>query len=209
MRAVTKLRYALHPYLFAAAAEAVRDAVPIMRPMVYDFPQRPEAQAADLQYLLGPDLLVAPLYRPGGRRLVWFPPGEWRHYLGGPAVQGPGFEEVDLPLGNAPLWLRAGSAILLTEPGRRIDAGRYGRLALALVLGRSGALTPALIDLPSFGGLTITVEPAEDGTVSVSAPAGLPPIEVVVIGDSSDVPDVYLNGRPVVSTRRASLMVGA
>ena len=70
MRAVTKLRYALHPYLYAAAAGSVRSAAPIMRPMVYDFPERPEAQVADLQYLLGNDLLVAPLL-PARRAAAW------------------------------------------------------------------------------------------------------------------------------------------
>jgi hypothetical protein len=32
-------------------------------------------------------------------------------------VEGPGFEEVDLPLEHPPLWVRAGSAIVLTDPG--------------------------------------------------------------------------------------------
>ena len=209
VRAVSKLRYALHPYLYAAAAESVRSAAPIMRPMVYDFPEHPEAQVADLQYLLGPDLLVAPLYRPGGRRLVWFPPGEWLHYQGGPTVPGPGFQEVALPLEHAPLWVRGGSAILLADPGRRIDDGRYARLTLALVLAQSGTLRPTVIDLPSLGGLTITVEPATSGAVSVSAPSGLPPLEVVIVGKSTDVPVVYLNGSPVVGTRRAGLAVSA
>jgi alpha-D-xyloside xylohydrolase len=177
--------------------------------MVYDFPEHPEAQVADLQYLLGPDLLVAPLYRPGGRRLVWFPPGEWLHYQGGPTVPGPGFQEVALPLEHAPLWVRGGSAILLADPGRRIDDGRYARLTLALVLAQSGTLRPTVIDLPSLGGLTITVEPATSGAVSVSAPSGLPPLEVVIVGKSTDVPVVYLNGSPVVGTRRAGLAVSA
>jgi alpha-D-xyloside xylohydrolase len=209
VRAVTKLRYALHPYLYAAAAGCVRDAAPIMRPMVYDFPERPEAQVADLQYLLGSDLLVAPLYRPGGRRLVWFPPGEWLHYLGGPTVHGPGFQEVALPLEDAPLWARAGSTVLLAAPGRRIGDGRYQRLTLALVLGQSGALSPARIDVPSLGPLAVTVETTVSGAVSISAPDGLPPLEVVTVGESTDMPIVYLNGRPVVVVRRSGLVSDA
>jgi hypothetical protein len=137
--------------------------------------------------------------------LVWFPPGEWLHYLGGPTVPGRGFQEVALPLEHAPLWVRAGSAILLSDPGRRIDTGRYARLTLALVLAGSDALRPALIAVPSFEGLTITVEPTTSGAVSVSAPEGLPPLEVVIVGQSTEVPIVYLNGTPVVSTRRANL----
>ena len=184
----------------------MRDAVPIMRPMVYDFPERPEAQVADLQYLLGGDLLVAPFYRPGGCRLVWFPPGEWLHYLNGPTVNGPGFQEVTLPLEQAPLWVRAGSTILLAGPGRRIGEGRYVRLTLALVVGRSGVVSPARVSLPSFGDAAIVVEPVTRGAASISAPAGLPPLEVVMVGTSADVPAVYLNGSPVVVTRRAGLV---
>jgi alpha-D-xyloside xylohydrolase len=138
VRAVTRLRYVLHPYLYAAAAESVRRAAPIMRPMVYDFPQDPCAQAADLQYLLGHDMLVAPLYRPGGRRLVWFPPGEWVHYADGSRVRGPGYEEVALPLEHAPLWVRAGSTILLAGPRRRIGEGRYDHLALVAAVDQVG-----------------------------------------------------------------------
>ncbi len=206
VRAITKLRYALHPYLYAAAAESVRDAVPIIRPMVFDFPDRPEAQAADLQYLLGPDLLVAPLYRPGGRRLVWFPPGQWLPYLDGPAVPGPGFHEVSLPLEQAPLWVRAGSAILLTSPGRRTGDGRYQHLTLALVDGPAGVANSARTELPSLGAMAITVETAARGTVSVTAPHGLPPLEVVTVGAGMAAPDVFVNGSPVAVARRRHLV---
>jgi alpha-D-xyloside xylohydrolase len=209
VRAVTKLRYALHPYLYAAAAEAVRDAVPIMRPMVYDFPERPEAQAADLQYLLGPDLLVAPLYGPGGRRLVWFPPGEWLPYLGGPTVHGPGFHEVALPLEQAPLWVRAGSAILLAYPSRRIGDARYQRLTLVLVPGQEGTIRPARTEVPSLGAVAIAVEPSASGAVWVTAPDGVPPLDVVTAGASTGMPVVYLNRSPVAVARRAGLFVGA
>ena len=78
-----RLRMSLLPHLHAAAVESVRTGEPLARPMALDHPDRPDAHAADLQYLLGPDLLVAPLYAPGGRRQVWFPPGEWLPYAGG------------------------------------------------------------------------------------------------------------------------------
>ncbi|MGP8205852.1 MAG: TIM-barrel domain-containing protein [Acidimicrobiales bacterium] len=207
VRAVTKLRYGLHPYLYAAAAESVRDAVPIMRPMVLDFPEQPEAQAADLQYLLGPDLLVAPLYRPGGRRLVWFPPGEWLHYGGGPAVHGPGFHEVAVPLEQAPLWVRSASTILLAPPRRRLGDGHYDRLVLALV--GDGDVAAARVEVPSYGGLAITVEGGAGGPVSVTAPDGLPPIEVVTVGAATTATPVLLNGTPVAAGRLPGLPVWA
>lgn len=108
-----RLRESLLPYVRSAAADAVRTGEPLARPMALDHPGRPDAHAADLQYLLGPGLLVAPLYAPGGRRQVWFPPGEWLPYTGGTgAVRGPAWHPVGLPLATAPLWLRAGAHVL-------------------------------------------------------------------------------------------------
>jgi alpha-D-xyloside xylohydrolase len=111
-----RLRMTLLPALYSAAAEAVRTGEPLARPMVLDHPDRPDARAADLQYLLGPDLLVAPLYAPGGRRPVWFPPGEWLPYAGGEPVGGPAWHDIELPLATAPLWIRAGALVLTTRP---------------------------------------------------------------------------------------------
>lgn len=114
-----RLRMTLLPLLYSAAAEAVRTGEPLARPMALDHPDRPDAHAADLQYLLGPDLLVAPLYAEGGRRPVWFPPGAWLPYQGGAAVSGPAWHHVELPLATAPLWVRAGALVPVTAPADR------------------------------------------------------------------------------------------
>ncbi|MFJ7625196.1 TIM-barrel domain-containing protein [Streptomyces sp. NPDC097595] len=103
--AAARLRERLLPYLREQAAHSVRTGEPLMRPMFLDHPRRPDAHAADLQYLLGPDLLVAPVYAPGGRRPVWFPPGRWTHYATGATVSGPCWQDVDLARRHAPLWV--------------------------------------------------------------------------------------------------------
>ncbi len=108
-----RLRMTLLPHLYTVATECVRSGEPLARPMALDYPQRPDAHAADLQYLLGPDLLVAPLYTPNNRRQVWFPPGAWLPYAGGPTVTGPAWHEVELPLATCPLWLRVGGTAAL------------------------------------------------------------------------------------------------
>lgn len=65
------------------------------------------ARDADLQYLLGPHLLVAPLLEPGGHRTVWVPPGSWRPLWGAVQVEGPGWQEVSCRLDTFPAWRRA------------------------------------------------------------------------------------------------------
>ncbi len=108
---VAMLRMSLIPHLRALAAESIAETVPMMRPVAFDYPELPEATAADLQYLLGPDLLVAPFFRPGGKRRLWFPPGTWTHYMGSSTYQGPAWMEISLSLEEAPLFVRKGALI--------------------------------------------------------------------------------------------------
>ena len=72
------LRYRLIPYLEACLAAAERTGLPPLRAMPLAFPDQPEAWGFDTQYMLGPDLLVAPILAPGGTVRVYLPPGR-RH----------------------------------------------------------------------------------------------------------------------------------
>jgi alpha-D-xyloside xylohydrolase len=105
-----RLRKRLEPYLVAAAREASTAGTPLMRPMPLAYPEAREARDA-LQYLLGPDVLVAPILEPGGRRRVWAPPGPWEPLLGAPPLAGPGFVEVECSLDAFPVWIRSGTVL--------------------------------------------------------------------------------------------------
>ncbi|GAA4693265.1 hypothetical protein GCM10023215_33110 [Pseudonocardia yuanmonensis] len=105
--AACALRGELRPRLVAATREAAESGTPVIRPMVLAYPGDRAARDADLQYLLGPDVLVAPLLEPGGRRLLWVPPGDWRPLCGAAPVSGPGWREVSCDLGAFPAWARA------------------------------------------------------------------------------------------------------
>ena len=70
-----RLRYRLMPYLYSAAVESARTGVPLMRALLVDSPDDPAAWQADLEYRLGPDLLVAPMTDPTGTRTVYLPRG--------------------------------------------------------------------------------------------------------------------------------------
>lgn len=106
------LRKALAAYLGRAAAEANTFGIPMMRPMPLACPDQRAARDAGLQYLLGPDLLVAPVLARGGRVQLWVPPGEWIGVAGAPALSGPGWVSVQLALATPPAWSRAGVSVL-------------------------------------------------------------------------------------------------
>jgi alpha-D-xyloside xylohydrolase len=104
--AACRLRRELQPDLLAAARTATQLGVPVMRPMVLACPGDRSARDADLQYLLGDDILVAPVLQPGGRLTVWIPPGGWYGLRGAPDLEGPGWVDLRLDLAAVPAWTR-------------------------------------------------------------------------------------------------------
>lgn len=119
VRSYAGLRYALLPYLLACAGESVEQGLPILRPLALEFPTEPGIETIDDQYMLGPDLLVAPVMEPGATtRQVYFPAGQWwpiypngGQERGAAPVSGPGYREVAAPLERLPLYAREGAAI--------------------------------------------------------------------------------------------------
>ncbi len=107
-RRYSKIRVALAPYLARAAAQSGRTGMPLARPMVFYDRTDPELRDLWDQYLLGPDLLVAPVWEAGGRkRTVYLPRGEWRSWWN-PDEQfvGPKRVTIDVPLDRIPVFVR-------------------------------------------------------------------------------------------------------
>lgn len=112
-RRFARLRVQLFPYIYEALHEAARSGMPVIRPMVLAFPSDREAHGQIYQFLFGPDLLVAPIYRPGSHRSVYIPDGRWIDYWSGAAFEGPRTVEVEGPLERIPLFVRAGAILPL------------------------------------------------------------------------------------------------
>ncbi|MES2325455.1 MAG: TIM-barrel domain-containing protein [Pseudomonadota bacterium] len=76
-----KLRYELMPYIYSAAHETQATGMPMVRAMLLDYPAQEAAWKHDLQYMWGPDLLVAPFTSGADAQSFWLPPGKWWNYL--------------------------------------------------------------------------------------------------------------------------------
>ncbi|MDT0266465.1 glycoside hydrolase family 31 protein [Streptomyces sp. DSM 44915] len=105
--AACRLRHRLRRYVAGAAERSAAEGLPLMRPMPLAYPGDRSARDAWSQYLLGPDVLVAPLLEPGGRRTLWVPAGEWHGLLGCPPLTGPGWHEVACEPDQYPAFVRA------------------------------------------------------------------------------------------------------
>ena len=100
-------REALRPYLWQEAAHCVRARRPMMAHLCLDFPDDPRAFATADEYLLGRELLVAPLVHPGeDTRTVYLPAGEWEDFFTGERLQGPRELRVTCSVAQIPVYRR-------------------------------------------------------------------------------------------------------
>ena len=121
VRDALKLRYRLMPYLLTAALDAGDTGHPVMRPLLVDAFDDPATWSADLAYLLGPDLLVAPVVNPvDATHPVYLPGGDWIDFWTGETHTGGRYITVGTPLERIPLFARAGSVIPVAVPGATV-----------------------------------------------------------------------------------------
>jgi alpha-glucosidase len=111
-RKMIKLRQRLIPYLYALFEECHRTGSPILRPLLFEYPEDETTYAADDEFLLGGALLVAPISRPGiEHRYVYLPQGTWFHYWTGERFDGPAHILAHAPLGEPALYVKADAPI--------------------------------------------------------------------------------------------------
>lgn len=118
-QAMATLHQQLEPYdamLMTAAATA--GTAPV-RALPLAFPADAAGFAhADDEYMLGPDLLVAPVVQAGvSSRSVHLPPGHWVHWWSDALLSGGADVTVQAPLGQPPLFARAGGLVPMLPPG--------------------------------------------------------------------------------------------
>jgi len=104
-----RTRAQMHPYLLELADNVTREGVPTMRPLWWEFPQDWRTYNVEDQYMLGPDLLVAPVTQQGAiSRAVYFPQGAiWQHFFNASIVMAGGHTAlVAAPLEEIPVYRR-------------------------------------------------------------------------------------------------------
>lgn len=102
-QAYFKLREALQPYLLATAKQ---DGVPMWRPLAMDFCDDERAREIDDEFMLGDDLLVAPVLNEFDERRIYLPKGEWRDAWTGEPHIGPKSWLMTVDLDVTPVFVR-------------------------------------------------------------------------------------------------------
>jgi hypothetical protein len=112
-RTWAQVHLALFPLLRTLVQQAMTSGLPVCRALLLHHPEDATAWSVEDQFLLGPDLLVAPVVERGARgRSVYLPAGQdWVDLWSGQRQSGGRRVEVTAPIGVVPLFLRASGAI--------------------------------------------------------------------------------------------------
>ncbi len=110
-RRFAQLRERLVPYLTDQARIAVETSRPLMRALCFEAPTDPEIWNWPYEYLLGDDLLIAPVVEPAAATWrIYLPSGQWVDAWTGCAHTGPATIERDVPLDEIPVYVRGNRA---------------------------------------------------------------------------------------------------
>ena len=154
LRFFTKLKCKLMPYLFDAARQAHETGIPMMRPMMLEFPDDPASDTLDRQYMLGESLLVAPVLSDDGTVDYYLPSGQWTNFITGTVVEGGRWVREQHDFMSLPCLVRPNAAIVVGNEENRPDYD-YAK-----------GFTVRVYQL-SYGGTATAVIPTGDGDVAV------------------------------------------
>lgn len=193
------LRYRLIPYLYTCATIGAETGLPVMRPLILHYQDDVAARTVGTEYLLGRNLLVAPVLEPDGFVDVYLPEGEWIDYWSGDRYEGSQTLELQIPLEEMPLFVRAGSIIPEQSPPRSVEKGVPDTLRLIARLDETGTAEGQYYNDSVGEMVTITVGGAAD-TLNVSVDGVLSNATVRVAGFESDPDGVVVDGMSIERT---------
>lgn len=113
-RKAVELRYHLIPYYYDLFWEEEKTGLPIMRPLVLHYEKDETARECNTEFLVGRNLLAAPVVTQGDRKkMVYLPAGVWYDYWTGERLESADGKWIvrDAPLDTCLLYVKAGTIL--------------------------------------------------------------------------------------------------
>lgn len=168
-RRAVELKYSLMPYIYAQAKDSSAHGFPMLRTLFFEYADDPTSWLIDDEYMLGSDLLVAPLIEDANSRRVYLPPGAWIDYQTGKVYRGGEWHQITA--GQIPV-------VLLVKDHAVIPQARVAQSTSEIdwndielrVFSTDGAAASGLFSLPQGGLETLRLEAAPEGFVMKNDP---------------------------------------
>jgi alpha-glucosidase (family GH31 glycosyl hydrolase) len=101
---------------FATYAVETRDkGFPLWHALPFQFPDDPESSLHTDEFMLGDEMLIAPILQPGGKRAVYLPRGVWTNLETNAVL--PGRRSIEVETSALPVFARNGAIVPLDSPG--------------------------------------------------------------------------------------------
>lgn len=167
LRKFVKLKCALMPYLFRKAVESHEEGTPMLRPMILEFPEERACEPLDKQYMLGDDLLVAPVFKESGEVEYYLPKGEWINLLTQEKVTGGSWKKETHDYFSLPLMVRPNTILPIGGNHEVPDYDYTDGVTFAVSQLEDGA--GASVQIPDEAGkIVATAEAVREGqTISI------------------------------------------
>ncbi|TCT22447.1 alpha-glucosidase [Melghiribacillus thermohalophilus] len=112
MKKYIELRYQWLPQLYNLFRQAHQTGVPVMRPLLMEYPDDPKTYRLHDQFMIGDNVIVAPIMSPGVTdRAVYLPEGEWADYFSGDMYEGNKVHLIHAELDQLPVFIKRGTII--------------------------------------------------------------------------------------------------
>lgn len=208
-RLFANLRMNLLPYLWQEANYCVKTSRPMMAHLIYDYPMEESVIDLDDEYMLGRDLLVAPIIAEGAvGREIWLPKGVWYDFWSGLKLTGGTTIYYECQLNKIPVFVREGAFLPLNinhqlkfgtthiegAVSNRLD--EYETLCIALYGGCEFKFEDDL-------GTKVKIEiDGNQGSIEGNVPENFMILPVA----NQDGMEFTVNGRPVVGSKKSVTM---
>lgn len=124
LRHWVQLKRSLMPYLYAQAEESVANGWPTsVRAVALEFPKDPTSWCVDREFMVGSQILAAPIFEENGDVEYYLPPGRWYNFWNGEECQGGRWIKENYGFLQLPLFVREGTILVV---GQAEGEGGFG-----------------------------------------------------------------------------------
>ncbi|PSN71309.1 hypothetical protein BS50DRAFT_584815 [Corynespora cassiicola Philippines] len=124
LRRWVEFKRRLMPYLYAQAVESFENGWPTStRAVALEFWEDPTAWYLDREFMVGSQMLAAPVYEEDGTADYYLPPGRWFSFWDGEEKEGGKWYKEKFGFNECPLFVREGTVLVL---GQAEGVGGFG-----------------------------------------------------------------------------------
>lgn len=171
VRFFTQLKCRMMPYLYREAARANARGTPMMRAMMMEFPDDPACDYLDRQYMLGDNVMVAPVFTESGDVQFYLPEGRWTHLWHNDELDGSRWHKQQHSFLSLPVYVRDNTLLALGNNEQRPDYAWHEGTAFQLFNLQDGH--EAICEVPAAdSSVLFTLKAARTGNTITVTGAG-------------------------------------